>query len=219
MAAAGSGDDELVRAILRERVRRRWATVDAAVRAAYRVELTTQASRAIDYASMAVSLPDYRGREPTVLSTGQGGAMGPAVHEANVDRGKVIAVVEALDDPMPKILTWTALGAKRREVEARLRQERGSRDKTLTAILLRMARERAGRRLVELGLIEPMKPLSTEELAALEPSPRATRVPHVPSSRATSADEELAPREPRCECQFEVGDSPCPVHGDDEGEA
>ncbi len=27
---------------------------------------------------------------------------------------------------------------------------------------------------------------------------------------------EYQPREPGCQCQWEIGDSPCPVHGDEE---
>lgn len=30
---------------------------------------------------------------------------------------------------------------------------------------------------------------------------------------APVVDDDLQPREPGCECQWEVGDAPCPVHG------
>lgn len=33
-------------------------------------------------------------------------------------------------------------------------------------------------------------------------------------ARACGYDTDTAPREPGCECHWEVGDSPCPVHGD-----
>lgn len=144
-------DSPLRRWVLRRVRRRRWETVYGAVRFA----TAPQAAKGIDLAGLALSVRDFRRREVTVKSTGQGGAPRLWQAETAADRARVLKVIGELSELQQFVLIASAWGLSQRAVGQRLRDKLGTWDNDDTAVLLRYAIERAERRLVDLEYLPP----------------------------------------------------------------
>jgi hypothetical protein len=138
---------------LRSRAKRRWLTVDAAVRWATADSTSPQAAKGID-PSRAMWASTVATRVVTVRARGTKAAASPWQAEAAYDRAMVMASVSKLERIEQAVLVWYAWGHGYREIAALLREHSHGMSNTRLMVLHRYGRERIARKLRELGYLE-----------------------------------------------------------------